>query len=75
MYEINVKFQSKLTWNKHGAFVPHGFLIVASSILIVFDILLENDDVFKLLIYLDMYIFSCVSIMVTRSVEASLLIT
>ena len=35
----------------------HGFWIFASSILIAFAILLENDDVFKLSIYLDMYFF------------------
>ena len=34
-----------------------GFSIVASSILVVFVILLENDDVFKLPIYLDIYFF------------------
>ena len=36
----------------------HGFWILASSILTVLLILLEND-VFKLLIYLDIYIFVC----------------
>ena len=35
----------------------HGFWIVASSILIVFAILLENHDDFKLSVYLDMYFF------------------
>ena len=41
--------------------------------MIVFAILLENDDVFKLSIYLDTYFFSYVGILLTRSVQASLL--
>ena len=53
----------------------HGFWIVASSILIVFALLLENDDVFKLPIYLDLFFFSCVGILLTGKVEASLLRT
>ena len=51
----------------------HGFWIVASSILMAFVVLLENDDVFRLSIYLDIYFFSCVGILPARSVEASLL--
>ena len=35
----------------------HGFWIVASSILMTFVLLLENDDVFRLSIYLDIYFF------------------
>ena len=41
----------------------HGFRIVAFFILMIFVILLENDNVFKLLIYLDIYFFSCVGIL------------
>ena len=41
----------------------HSFWIVAFSILIVFVIMLENDDVFKLLIYLKIFFFSCVGIL------------
>ena len=40
----------------------HGFWIVTSSISMVFVILLENDDVFKLSIYRDIYFFSCIGI-------------
>ena len=50
-----------------------GFWIVASTILIVFVFMLENDDVFKLSIYLNIYFFSCVDILPAQSVEASLL--
>ena len=53
----------------------HSFWIVASATLIVFEILPENDDVFKLSIYLNIYFFSYVGILPTRSVEASLLRT
>ena len=53
----------------------HIFWIVASSILIVLVIMPENDDVFKLSTYLNIYFFSCVGILPTRSVEASLLRT
>ena len=53
----------------------HGFWIVASSTLMVFIILLENDDAFKLSIYLDIYFFSCVGILPVQSVEVSLLRT
>ena len=52
----------------------HGFLIFASSILMVLVILLEND-VFKLSIYLDIYIFLSVGILPAQNVEASLLRT
>ena len=52
-----------------------GFWIVVSFILMVFVILLENDDVFRVSIYLDTYFFSCVGILPARSVEASLLRT
>ena len=41
----------------------------------VFVVLLENDDVFKLSIYLDIYFLSCVGILSARSVEAPLLRT
>ena len=47
----------------------HSFWIVASSILIIFVIILENDDAFKLSIYLNIYFFSCVCILQARSVE------
>ena len=54
----------------------HIFWIVASSILIVLVITPENDDVFKLSIYLNIYFFFvCVGILSTRSIEASLLRT
>ena len=49
-----------------------GFWIFASSILMVLVFLLENY-VFKLSIYLDIYIFLCVGILPVQSVEASLL--
>ena len=52
----------------------HGFWIFASSILMVLVILLEND-VFKLSVYLDIYIFLCVGILLAQSVETSLLRT
>ena len=55
--------------NNFATFIPrnkgvsiHGFRIVTSSILIIFVILLEND-VFKLSVYLDIHFFSCVSIL------------
>ena len=53
----------------------HGFRIVATFILMVFVILLENDDVFKLLVYLDIYLFIYLGILPTQSVEVSLLRT
>ena len=59
IYEINVKFQD----TNFMAFAPrksvsiHGFRIVASFILMILVILLENDNVFKLLIYLEIYFF------------------
>ena len=70
MYEINVQFKS---WIRHNftTFVLrksvsiHGFWIFASSILMVLVILLEND-VFKLSIYLDIYIFLCVGILLAE---------
>ena len=34
-------------------------------------IMLESDDAFKLSVYLNIYFFSCVGIVPTRSVEAS----
>ena len=52
----------------------HGFFIVAYSILIVYVVMLENDDVFKLPIYLNICFFhSYVGILPTRSVKTSLL--
>ena len=48
----------------------HSFWIVVSSILIVFVIMLENDDLFKLLLYLDIYFFSCVGILPARSAHS-----
>ena len=53
----------------------YGFWIVASSILMVFVILPENDDVFKLSVYADIFFFSCVDILPAQIVEASLLRT
>ena len=51
------------------------FRSLCPPFLMVFVILLEKDDVFKLLIYLDVYFFPCVSILPAGSVEASLLRT
>ena len=62
MSKINVKFQSYVR-HCFATSVPrksmsiHSFWIIASSILIVFVIMLENDDFFKLSIYLNIYIF------------------
>ena len=53
----------------------HGSWIVATFTSLVFVILLENDDVFKLSVYLDIYFFSCVGILHTRGVDSSLLRT
>ena len=75
------QFQTSILANiNFTTFVPrknvpiHGFWIIASSILIVFAILLEYD-VFKLSIYLDLYFSYCVGILLTRRVDASLLRT
>ena len=59
----------------HGrVFLFMVFFIVAYSILIVYVVMLENDDVFKLPIYLNICFFhSCVGILPTRSVKTSLL--
>ena len=54
----------------YGTFVPWFLYLCASSILRAVVILLEND-VFKLLIYLDIYIFVCGGILPARRVEAS----
>ena len=78
MYEINTKFKSQVRHN-FATFILRksvsilGFWISASSILMVLVILLEN--VFKLSIYLDIYISVCVGILPAQSVEASLLRT
>ena len=78
MYEINVKYRSSVR-HSFTTFVLLksvsilGFWIFASFILIVLLILLEN--VFKLSIYLDIYMFLYVGIFPAGSVEASLLRT
>ena len=57
MYDINFT-----------TFVPRkgvsidSFWVALSSFLIVFVIMLENDDALKLSIYLNIYFFSCVGI-------------
>ena len=53
----------------------HSFRVVVPYFLIVFVIMLENDDVFKLSVYLNIYFFSCVGMLPNRSFEASLLRT
>ena len=78
MYEINVKYRSSVrhsftTFVLLKSVYILGFWIFASFILIVLLILLEN--VFKLSIYLDIYIFLCVGILPAWSVEAPLLRT
>ena len=79
MYEINAKFQS---------YVRHYFYNFCTMEECVYSwlldrcvlhldslVMLEKDDVFKLSIYLNIYLFSCVGILPVRSVEASLLRT
>ena len=70
MYEININSNLRYDTNfttfvlRRSVSIP-GFWIFASSILMVLVILLEND-VFKLSIYLDIYIFLCVGILLAE---------
>ena len=71
---IHLPFLNFSTFVPRKSLSIYGFWIVASSILMVFTILPENDDVFKLSVYVDIYFF-CVDILPAQGVQASLLRT